>query len=139
MSSIDDGNQTVKWEQRVAAIINYQNQMRDRALELLEEAFTIASEQLGEDYAIEYLKERLQDIYEQRVPPAPPKPKLRTPIEPSLRRQILERDAYRCQECGGWTNLSLDHIIPITKGGQNTADNLRVLCLSCNTRKGNRT
>jgi hypothetical protein len=55
-----------------------------------------------------------------------------------LRKQVFERDAYRCLECGSWKDLTLDHIIPVSRGGADTLDNLRSLCAPCNSRKGAR-
>ncbi len=59
-------------------------------------------------------------------------------IPASLRKEIMERDAYRCQECDTWKDLTIDHIKPVSKGGDNHPDNLRALCHSCNSWKGNR-
>jgi 5-methylcytosine-specific restriction endonuclease McrA len=43
---------------------------------------------------------------------------------------------YKCNFCGSENNPSIDHIIPISKGGKETLDNLQVLCISCNSKKG---
>lgn len=48
---------------------------------------------------------------------------------------ILERDKV-CQECGGEENLQLDHIIPVSRGGNDSETNLRLLCGDCNRRRG---
>lgn len=56
-----------------------------------------------------------------------------------LRFAIYERDNYRCKCCGklGYkTDLEIDHIIPISKGGKSTPDNLQTLCHRCNKAKG---
>lgn len=59
------------------------------------------------------------------------------PLE--LRAFVFERDGRCCLECGVTEDLTLDHIYPWSLGGQHTADNLRVLCRSCNSKKGART
>jgi 5-methylcytosine-specific restriction endonuclease McrA len=58
-----------------------------------------------------------------------------------LRPQIIARDGYTCGLCKGPVepqDLSIDHIIPITRGGGDDPDNLQVTHLICNVRKGNR-
>lgn len=55
-----------------------------------------------------------------------------------IRRGVMERDGNRCVECGSAERLSLDHIHPRSKGGEDTQENLRVLCLPCNWSKGAR-
>ncbi|HWP44631.1 MAG TPA: HNH endonuclease, partial [Blastocatellia bacterium] len=60
----------------------------------------------------------------------------------SKRSRILARDHYRCQYCGkrgGAFDLTIDHILPASRGGGNSPDNLVTACLPCNQRKGNRT
>jgi 5-methylcytosine-specific restriction enzyme A len=48
---------------------------------------------------------------------------------------IFERDGYKCKKCGSIERLTVDHIKPITKGGNNDLGNLQTLCLGCNIRK----
>jgi 5-methylcytosine-specific restriction endonuclease McrA len=43
-----------------------------------------------------------------------------------------------CSECGATERLTGDHITPLSRGGQNTPDNVRVLCLHCNSARGNK-
>jgi 5-methylcytosine-specific restriction endonuclease McrA len=55
------------------------------------------------------------------------------------RRNIFGRDANRCQYCGkrfATSDLSLDHIVPRSRGGPATWTNIVCACLSCNVRKG---
>lgn len=48
---------------------------------------------------------------------------------------IYLRDNYECQYCGSREKLTLDHIIPLAKGGKHSEDNLCVACGSCNCSK----
>ena len=54
----------------------------------------------------------------------------------SVRKMVFERDNYQCKKCGATSNLSIDHIKPVVKGGGNELDNLQCLCKSCNSIKG---
>lgn len=53
-----------------------------------------------------------------------------------VRWEVLARDENRCVICGATERLSLDHVIPFSKGGPDTVENLRVLCRYCNSRRG---
>jgi len=61
-----------------------------------------------------------------------------TGVTRSTKQRILERDNYRCQVCGSTDGLCIDHIVPASRGGDSSDDNLQVLCISCNTKKGNK-
>lgn len=52
--------------------------------------------------------------------------------------QLLEIADYKCQECGKRDNLTVDHVIPITRGGKNELNNFQILCRSCNASKNNK-
>jgi 5-methylcytosine-specific restriction endonuclease McrA len=60
-------------------------------------------------------------------------------VPPVNRREVLRRDHHRCQYCGSTKNLTLDHVIPRSKGGRHTWDNVVTACERCNSRKGDRT
>jgi len=51
-----------------------------------------------------------------------------------VRDLIINRDKY-CLCCGTQNRLSIDHVIPISRGGMNVIDNLQTLCVSCNSKK----
>lgn len=58
------------------------------------------------------------------------------------RHSVFERDKNVCQYCGksfGRSQLTIDHVIPQSRGGEDTWENLVVACTRCNVRKGSRT
>jgi len=58
------------------------------------------------------------------------------------RMNVLIRDRFRCQYCGAKGNqfeLTLDHILPRSRGGRTEPENLCAACKACNQRKGDRT
>lgn len=63
----------------------------------------------------------------------------RAPIPDVVKARVYARDNFTCVKCGATADLTLDHIHPWSVGGPDTEDNLRVLCRSCNSRKGDRT
>ena len=52
------------------------------------------------------------------------------------RRAVFARDGWTCQYCGARANLTVDHVIPRSKGGASTWDNIVASCAPCNRRKG---
>jgi Holliday junction resolvasome RuvABC ATP-dependent DNA helicase subunit len=59
-------------------------------------------------------------------------------IPSSVRMEVWRRDGGKCVKCGGRERLEYDHIIPIAKGGSNTARNIELLCENCNRSKSDR-
>jgi 5-methylcytosine-specific restriction endonuclease McrA len=58
------------------------------------------------------------------------------------RRNVLARDSHQCQYCGRHFPthlLSIDHVMPRSRGGETTWENVVCACLTCNTKKGGRT
>jgi 5-methylcytosine-specific restriction endonuclease McrA len=89
-----------------------------------------------------------------RLPPHPlhPHPRAqRDPLEapgaagdqarvPLNRRNVLRRDRYTCQYCGRQGgDLTVDHVLPKSRGGKSTWENLVAACRACNLKKGDRT
>jgi len=59
---------------------------------------------------------------------------------PLTRRNVFQRDGHACQYCGyKGDKLSIDHVLPRSRGGIDSWDNVTTACLPCNVRKGNRT
>jgi hypothetical protein len=55
------------------------------------------------------------------------------------RRSIHTRDGHKCVYCGSTRDLTIDHVIPASRGGKNSWENLVCACIKCNTLKGART
>ena len=55
------------------------------------------------------------------------------------RRAVLARDSWTCQYCGSTkSGLTVDHVIPRSRGGDSVWENIVAACATCNRRKGNR-
>jgi 5-methylcytosine-specific restriction endonuclease McrA len=52
------------------------------------------------------------------------------------RRAVFARDDWTCQYCGARTQLTVDHVVPRSKGGSSTWENIVASCAPCNRRKG---
>lgn len=59
-------------------------------------------------------------------------------IPEHVRNTVFHRDGGRCAQCGSSDYPEFDHRIPRSKGGQNTVENIQILCRRCNLKKGNR-
>ena len=57
---------------------------------------------------------------------------------PLTRKNVYARDEHSCQYCGSKSNLTLDHVIPVSKGGGTTWDNIVCACNKCNQKKGDK-
>ncbi len=55
------------------------------------------------------------------------------------RENIFRRDGLKCLYCDSTKNLTIDHVIPRSRGGGNTWENLATCCSKCNVTKGSKT
>jgi 5-methylcytosine-specific restriction endonuclease McrA len=60
-------------------------------------------------------------------------------MPPVNRREVFRRDNHTCQYCGNTQSLTIDHVIPKSKGGPHSWDNVVAACEPCNSHKGDRT
>ena len=82
-------------------------------------------------------KEQIDEFIQKRRAQEQTKaPQQRMPIPDDVKMFVWRRDGGCCVKCGKQENLEYDHIIPVSKGGSNTARNLQLLCESCNRSKG---
>lgn len=68
------------------------------------------------------------------VAPTTPRPD----VPSSARWEVWERDDFRCRACGVRRFLTIDHVVPLSRGGTNDIDNLQTLCKPCNSSKKDR-
>ena len=54
------------------------------------------------------------------------------------RRALFARDGHKCVYCGSSGRLTLDHVVPRSRGGDSVWENVVTSCAPCNLRKGNR-
>lgn len=76
------------------------------------------------------------------LPPVPGSPAITRhgyDVSKDLRAAVFERDGNECLKCGTKEALTIDHIVPLSKGGDNEASNLQTLCHRCNSSKGDAT
>lgn len=55
-----------------------------------------------------------------------------------VRKKIFKKCKHKCVRCDSVSDLTIDHIISVKNNGDNTLDNLQILCRSCNSKKGSR-
>ena len=92
---------------------------------------TMEQEEASEPEIPDGISETILALAEQRVR-----------VMPAIRWQVFQRDKWKCCSCGRGSQhgsiLHVDHIVPRSKGGADTLDNLQTLCSECNAGKSNR-
>lgn len=58
---------------------------------------------------------------------------------PLTKYNIYRRDGHQCAYCGSKENLTIDHVIPKSRGGKSSWDNLATCCFKCNNKKSDKT
>jgi hypothetical protein len=111
--------------------------------QLAEAGFIIRYEVEGAKYiaVVNFAKHQMPHHKEVQsvIPPPPGQPAITRhayDVSADLRLEIFARDGNRCLCCGTDEQLSLDHIVPLSKGGTNDESNLQTLCRRCNSAKG---
>lgn len=93
--------------------------------------------------AIDFLRDLKRRFEEQiRKPPSRRASKVRRVISKNYDAifvRIGRRDGFQCGCCFTTFDLQIDHIVPVSKDGDSSDDNLQLLCTSCNSRKGDKT
>lgn len=120
--------------------------IEDGLCRLAKDGFLIRYEVDGKKYAqvVNFTKHQMPHHKEvQSEIPAPPGlpqvTKHSYDVSKEVRESIFLRDGHACLKCGSRDSISLDHIIPLASGGDNSTSNLQTLCKSCNSSKGGTT
>jgi len=129
-----------------AEVLPYDDCDIDQLLnQLAEHGFIIRYEIAGSQYIqiVNFLKHQNPHYKESEsiIPPPPgwiDSNYVAFGVPEELRQKIFDRDGRKCVICGAKEDLSIDHIIPRSKGGTNDPENLQTLCRSCNSSKKNR-
>jgi hypothetical protein len=90
---------------------------------------------------IEICKSQMKKIQLESLPKIDPKKELDFYNIIENRLKIFERDEYKCYSCGKLLtrfSATLDHIQPVSKGGDNSYENLSTCCLHCNSKRVNK-
>lgn len=60
----------------------------------------------------------------------------RPPMSKVKRNRVFDLFGNQCLRCRSYDDICIDHVIPLSKGGANSIDNMQPLCRACNTSKG---
>lgn len=88
---------------------------------------------------IELCTQRMKEILIEELPKIDPKKEADYYNVKENRLKIFERDKYLCYKCGKQLtrfSATLDHLQPVSEGGDNSYDNLATACLHCNSKRG---
>ena len=139
------------WRKALERFIEYVNKEEKTTIEG-ENSIIIKEGILPQVPIIEYPNEELVSGFADKTPSAKrpkssPEPinkhRTKREVNDRLRFRVMKRDNFKCQYCGRSPAtdpkiiLHVDHIIPWSKGGETTFENLRTLCSTCNRGKGN--
>lgn len=80
----------------------------------------------------------LSEIYDLGKP-EPPQEKKKFQVPKWFRDAIYDRDGWACFYCGDPEDLTLDHVTPQSRGGDDSEENLVTCCRVCNSSKGDKT
>jgi 5-methylcytosine-specific restriction endonuclease McrA len=110
---------TVDWKKAVRYILKHKAEIIHTA----EDTLRTVDRSLAKPLIVRLLK-MVRSVYKKRVP--------------FSYKNVMKRDKHICQYCGSHEDLTIDHVIPKSRGGKNTFENCVTACRTCNHRKGNK-
>lgn len=99
---------------------------------------TIVYNELIDELGAESFENSFDSSYEELTNDLNDSPSERIAISSNVKREVWRRDQGHCARCGSRENLEYDHIVPVSKGGSNTARNIELLCQECNRKKSDK-
>ena len=110
---------TVSWQKAIKYLMN----AKAEVIKATEDAIHTVDNMLAKPLIVRLLK-MVKGVYKKKVP--------------FSYKNVLKRDRYKCQYCGSQEHLTIDHVVPRSRGGKTTFENCVTACRSCNHKKGNK-
>lgn len=121
------------WDRRQKQVVDTETHKRE-GRKVVKRHF-IVQESLSDEELVALIEERWR-VFGVR------KARERAEVASGIRFQVLQRDCFRCRYCGISVDegaiLHVDHVVPVSRGGPTTLENLVTACMDCNLGKSNR-
>lgn len=112
---------TVSWRRAVTLVLNGKTEV----IKYADKVIKLANGTFFKVPVLIKLLKVIRTIYRNKVP--------------FSKRNVMIRDNFKCAFCGSCNELTIDHVIPSSRGGKTEFDNCVTCCIKCNAKKGDRT
>lgn len=112
---------TISWKRAICLWVKGKTEV----LKYGEKALKLANGSFMKMPSVMRLVKIIRGIYKSRVP--------------YTKKNVMIRDGFECAYCGSKSDLTIDHVIPKTKGGKTSFENCVTACRPCNLKKGSKT
>jgi 5-methylcytosine-specific restriction endonuclease McrA len=112
---------TINWKRAVCLVVTGKSEVVKYSDKVLH---TVSGEFMKLPLVIKLIK-IIRSIYKSHVP--------------FTKKNVMVRDRHLCVYCKSKIELTIDHVIPVSRGGKSTFENCVTACKPCNNKKGSRT